>query len=90
MCSSDLVYTMEEALGRMRGLLGFAGQWTDISSWLPDGWDDDPAKWRSATASTFAASLELVKEGHAELRQTDNFAPIELRKTDRKSGKAND
>ncbi|GGG76718.1 segregation/condensation protein A [Salipiger pallidus] len=86
----DAVYTMEEALGRMRGLLGFAGQWTDISSWLPDGWDDDPAKWRSATASTFAASLELVKEGHAELRQTDNFAPIELRKTDRKSGKAND
>ncbi len=76
----DSVYTMEEALGRMRGLLGFAGQWTDIASWLPDGWDADPVKWRSATAATFAASLELVKEGHAEIRQQDTFAPIQLRK----------
>ncbi|EIE52210.1 chromosome segregation protein ScpA [Salipiger aestuarii] len=78
----DSVYTMEEALGRMRGLLGFAGQWTDIAAWLPDGWDADPVKWRSATAATFAASLELVKEGHAEIRQSETFAPIELRKRD--------
>ncbi|MBU2963395.1 segregation/condensation protein A [Citreicella sp. C3M06] len=78
----DSVYTMEEALGRMRGLLGFAGHWTDIASWLPDGWDDDPVKWRSATAATFAASLELVKEGQAEIRQSETFAPIQLRKLD--------
>ena len=80
----DSVYTMEEALDRMRGLLGFAGQWTDISSWLPDGWDADPVKWRSATAATFAASLELVKEGHAEIRQSDTFAPIHLRKREKR------
>ena len=76
----ESVYTMEQALDRMRGLLGFAGQWTDISSWLPDGWEVDPVKWRSATAATFAASLELVKEGHAEIRQSETFAPIQLRK----------
>ena len=76
----ESVYTMEQALDRMRGLLGFAGQWTDISSWLPDGWEADPVKWRSATAATFAASLELVKEGHAEIRQSETFAPIQLRK----------
>lgn len=76
----DAVYTMEEALGRMRGLIGFAGQWTDISSYLPDGWDKDPAKRRSATASTFAASLELVKEGKVEIRQSDVFAPIQLKR----------
>jgi segregation and condensation protein A len=78
----DAVFTMEQALERMRGLIGFAGTWTDISSYMPDGWDTDPVKWRSATASTFAASLELAKEGKVELRQSDTFAPIELRRRD--------
>ncbi|HAV09092.1 MAG TPA: segregation/condensation protein A [Rhodobacteraceae bacterium] len=74
------VYTMEQALERMRGLIGYAGGWTDISSWLPEGWTSDPVKRRSATAATFAASLELVKEGKAELRQTETFAPIQVRR----------
>ena len=78
----DAVFTMEQALERMRGLIGFAGSWTDISSYMPDGWDADPVRWRSATAATFAASLELAKEGKVELRQSDTFAPIELRRRD--------
>ncbi|MGR3543593.1 MAG: segregation and condensation protein A [Paracoccus sp. (in: a-proteobacteria)] len=73
-------FTMEQALDRMRGMIGFAGTWTEISAYLPEGWDADPVKWRSATAATFAASLELVKEGRAELRQSELFAPIELRR----------
>src|SRR6056297_1752890 len=76
----DAVFTMEQALERMRGLIGFAGTWTDISTYMPDGWDVDSVRWRSATASTFAASLELAKEGKVELRQSDTFAPIELRR----------
>ncbi|SMX28125.1 Segregation and condensation protein A [Pelagimonas phthalicica] len=76
----EKVFTMEMALDRMRGMIGFSGQWTDIMSYLPDGWDDDPVKWRSATAATFAASLELVKEGKAEIQQSDTFAPIQLRR----------
>ena len=43
----------------------------------------DPVKRRSATASTFAATLELAKEGKIELRQGDVFAPIQIRKKDR-------
>jgi segregation and condensation protein A len=78
----DSVFTMEQALDRMRGLIGFAGQWTDILSYLPDGWEADPARRRSATAATFAASLELVKEGQLEIRQSETFAPIQLRKRD--------
>ena len=76
----DNVFTMEQALDRMRGLIGYAGDWTDIISYLPEGWENDPVKRRSATAATFAASLELVKEGHLDIRQSDTFAPIELRK----------
>lgn len=78
----DAVFTMEQALDRMRGMIGFAGTWTDILSYLPDGWDSDPVKRRSATASTFAASLELAKEGKVEIRQSETFAPIELRRRD--------
>jgi segregation and condensation protein A len=78
----DAVFTMEQALDRMRGMIGFAGTWTDILSYLPDGWDCDPVKRRSATASTFAASLELAKEGKVEIRQSETFAPIELRRRD--------
>ncbi|MFZ7090663.1 segregation and condensation protein A [Primorskyibacter sp. 2E233] len=77
------VYTMEEALDRLRGMIGFAGQWTDIQSYLPDGWDGDPVRWRSATAATFAASLQLVKEGQAELKQSENFAPIQMRRREK-------
>lgn len=78
----DSVFTMEQALERMRPLIGYAGNWTDILSYLPEGWDKDPVKLRSATAATFAASLELVKEGHLEMRQSESFAPIQLRKKD--------
>ena len=76
----DSVFTMEQALERMRDLIGYTGEWTDIVSYLPDGWANDSVKRRSATAATFAASLELVKEGHLEIRQSESFAPIELRK----------
>ena len=76
----DRVLTMEEALERMRGLIGYAGEWSNLISYLPDGWGDDPVMRRSATASTFAASLELAKAGQIEIRQADTFAPIEIRK----------
>jgi len=76
----DAIFTMEEALSRLRPLIGFAGEWTDILSYLPEGWENDPARRRSATASTFAASLELAKEGRIELRQGDTFAPIQIRR----------
>jgi segregation and condensation protein A len=76
----DSVMTMEQALDRMRGLIGFAGEWTDISSYMPEGWSADPGRRRSATAATFAASLELAKEGQIDIRQSEIFAPIQIRK----------
>ncbi len=76
----EKVFTMEQALDRMRGLIGFAGDWSDLTSYLPEGWEIDPVMRRSATAATFAASLELAKAGAIELRQGDVFAPIQIRK----------
>ncbi|MCC0068505.1 MAG: segregation/condensation protein A [Rhodobacteraceae bacterium] len=76
----DHVFTMEQALDRMRGLIGYAGDWTDLSAYLPEGWTADPGRRRSATAATFAASLELAKQGRIELRQAETFAPIAIRR----------
>ncbi len=76
----DRVMTMEQALDRMRDLIGFAGSWTSLASWMPEGWEADPVMRRSATASHFAASLELVKDGRIEIRQGETFAPIEIRR----------
>lgn len=76
----DAVYTLEEALERMRGLVGYAGDWTDLSSYLPEGWEVEPARRRSATAANFAATLELAKRGAIELRQGEIFAPLQIRR----------
>lgn len=78
----DSVFTMEQALERMRGLIGYAGEWTDILTYLPDEWGMDPKKRRSAAAATFAASLELVKAGKLVIRQAETFAPIEVKRRD--------
>ncbi len=75
----DDVFTMEQALDRLRGLIGHATQWTDIASFLPDGWSTRPMRRRSVTAAHFAAMLELAKRGQVELRQAETFAPIHLR-----------
>jgi segregation and condensation protein A len=76
----DSILTMEQALDRMRSLIGHAIIWSDLSSFLPEGWDIDPKRLRSATASTFAAALELAKHGLIELEQNDSFSSIKLRK----------
>ncbi|MCV6596621.1 MAG: segregation/condensation protein A [Mangrovicoccus sp.] len=83
----EAVLTMEQALDRMQGLIRFAGEWTDLARYLPEAWVGDPARRRSAMAAHFAAALELVKSGRAELRQSETFAPIELRrKSDHEPG----
>ncbi len=76
----EALFTMEQALDRLRGLIGYAGDWTDLMSYLPEGWESDPKKRRSAAAATFAASLELVKAGKIDIRQDEVFAPIHIKK----------
>jgi segregation and condensation protein A len=76
------VYTMEQALERMRGLIGSAIGWLELAAWLPDDWRADPDRRRSATAASFAAALELVKAGRLQLRQDGVFQPIYVRQRD--------
>ncbi|MFT4013793.1 MAG: ScpA family protein [Paracoccus sp. (in: a-proteobacteria)] len=74
------IFTMEQALDRLRGLLGYVGGWTDLAEFLPEGWGADQGRRRSATAATFAASLELARQGKLELQQSGTFAPLSIRR----------
>ena len=71
------IYTVEDALQRLRKLIGRTPDWQDLWSFLPDNLKGELLT-RSAVASTFSASLEMAKEGKITIRQTSNFGPIFL------------
>jgi segregation and condensation protein A len=72
------LYSMDDALKRLRSMIGHTPEWQTLGSFLPD--DLRGPLWRrSVVAATFAASLELVRSGQAQLRQDNVFGPIFLR-----------
>ena len=76
------VMTLESALARVSALLGVALDWLDLRAFLParsEAGFADPQLRRSALASSFVAALELAKQGKAEMRQAEPFAPLMLR-----------
>jgi len=75
--ATDL-YSMDDALKRLSGLIGKAMDWTALASFLPAGLVDGLVR-RSAIAATFAASLEMVRAGHLRIRQEGSFGPIYLK-----------
>ena len=72
------LYTVDEAIQRLRNLLGTVPDWQTLLSFLPEELRPGLAT-RSAIASTFAASLELAKAGKVKIRQDETFGPIYVR-----------
>ncbi|MGB0670919.1 MAG: segregation and condensation protein A [Rhodospirillales bacterium] len=72
------IYTVEDALQRLRRLVGHVPDWKDLWDFLPPEMGSGLVA-RSAVASTFAASLEMAKEGRLALRQLNTFGPIYLK-----------
>jgi len=72
------LYSVDDALQRLTGLLGKIPDWQTLSSFLPENLRSGLGR-RSAIASTFAASLELAKAGKVKIRQDRVFGPIYLR-----------
>lgn len=72
------LYSMDDALIRLSSLVGGIPDWTVLSQFLPEGQGDD-LFMRSALASTFAASLELTRQGKVQISQSGTFAPIFMR-----------
>ena len=83
------IYTVEDALKRLHKLLGSTPDWESLWQFLPEGALEGLVA-RSAIASTFAASLELAREGKVKLRQHDAFGPIYLKSTHRDGVAAGD
>lgn len=76
------VYTLDQALERLSGLIGLAMDWTDLFQFLPE--DTGNAEMnRSVKASLFTASLEMARQGKAEIVQKQTFGPLFIRKTTR-------
>ncbi len=72
------LHTVDDALVRLRRLLGTTPDWQNLWQFLPK----DLRKGlvvRSAIASTFTAGLELAKEGKVRIQQASVFGPIFLR-----------
>ncbi len=76
----EALYSVEEALKHLSGLLGGSADWESLWRFLPAGLGAGVVA-RSAFASTFAASLELAREGKLKLRQSDTYGPIYVRRT---------
>jgi segregation and condensation protein A len=74
------LFSMEDSLRRLRRLFGLVPNWGVLSSFLPAVEGEDPLETKSAIASTFSAVLEMVKAGELDLRQTETFAPIYLKR----------
>ena len=72
------LYSVEEAIQRLGRMLGELPGWCSLANLLPADLGKEPLKVRSAVASTFAASLEMVRQGKARLRQDGTFGPIYL------------
>ena len=73
--AAPTTYSVEEALNRIAGALGPDGGWERLEKFLPPEIAAGLGL-RSAVASTFAASLELARQGRLRLRQDSSFGPI--------------
>jgi segregation and condensation protein A len=73
-------WSLGEAREILERLIGKIYDWTPLDSYILQ-YAATPQIRRSALASAFAASLELVREGQLELRQETTYAPINLRST---------
>ena len=69
------LYSLGDAIDRMRRIIGNFSDWTSLSAFLPNELADGIVR-RSAVASTFAASLEMVKEGRVNIRQSSALGKI--------------
>ncbi len=81
--AARMVWSLPEAREILERLIGSIAEWTPIHLVMADHVTPDSRS--TVLASTFSASLELVREGRMELMQSDAFSPLMMRA---KSGEA--
>ncbi|HUN98778.1 MAG TPA: ScpA family protein [Bradyrhizobium sp.] len=73
------VWSLAEARASLERLVGLTEEWSCLDDYLLK-YVADPAQKATVFASSFAAALELVREGDMELNQKEAFAPLYFRK----------
>jgi segregation and condensation protein A len=75
------VWSLAEARASLERLVGMteAEDWSCLDDFLLS-YVVDPSQRATVFASSFAAALELVREGEMELNQKEAFAPLYFRK----------
>jgi segregation and condensation protein A len=79
------VWSLKEARSILMRLVGQMRDWAALDSFLLD-YLTGPEERATAMASSFAASLELVREGHLEMRQERAFAALYMRSRPKPAG----
>lgn len=77
------VWSLKDARGILARIVGQINDWTALDQFLLQYLHEDEDERRTALASSFAASLEMVREGQLDIRQDGVFAPIFLRNSTR-------
>ncbi len=73
------VWSLNEARASLERLVGLAEEWSCLDEYLLH-YVVDPSQKATVFASSFAAALEMVREGEVELHQKEAFAPLYFRK----------
>jgi len=75
------LYSMDMAIERLRSFLGKIPEWTRLIHFLPNDLKNS-LHTRSAIASTFAAALEMARDGKVKIRQAETFGAIYIQSPD--------
>ena len=73
------VWSLAEAREALERLIGVSMEWSPLDQYLID-YLTEPSLRATVRASSFAATLELVREGRLELHQHGAFTPLYVRK----------
>ncbi len=86
--SKRVVWSLKEARELLIRMIGVIPDWVPLDRYL---WEflSEPEMRSSVMASSFAASLELVREGRLELQQSESFAALYMRTPAQRTGSRN-
>jgi segregation and condensation protein A len=73
-----MVWSLADAREALERLIGVSMDWSPLDHYLA-AYMTDPSLRATVRASSFAATLELVREGRLEVHQHAAFAPLFVR-----------
>ena len=78
------ILNIDDALKSIVKFFFNKGGWFSLEDIIPRNWRDNSEHVKSAMATTFAASLELVKSGDLKIKQPVQFKSMEIKSNDNK------